>query len=172
MTRPLSAGGTRSGGPGGLCAQLGSPALPARSPGAGRAQPRRGATSPPGPPRAPSLCAHGRTNLTALRHAAERTFNVVGFFSSRFCLVGVPADFCLFFLSFFFSAFLLLLPFLLFFPVRFGTWHRPAAAPAGRGGGTATLAPRAASPAGKMRLLRRWGPSRGGRERKPAATEL
>lgn len=105
MTRPLSAGGTRSGGPGGLCAQLGSPALPARSPGAGRAQPRRGATSPPGPPRAPSLCAHGRTNLTALRHAAERTFNVVGFFSSRFCLVGVPADFCLFFLSFFFFRF-------------------------------------------------------------------
>lgn len=29
----------------------------------------------------------------------------MGFFSSRFCLVGVPADFCLFFLSFFFFRF-------------------------------------------------------------------
>lgn len=171
---PCPRGAARSGGRGGLCAQLAALRSP---PAPGRAQPRRGAASPPGPPRAPSLRAHGRTNPTALRQAAERIF--LRFFFPPFlsvlpCWCPRRLFFFLFFLNFFYFPLLL---FLLVFrkescPSEPGT-DRRAAAPAGRGGGgTATLAPRAASPAGKMRLLRRWGPSRGGRERKPAAAEL
>lgn len=161
-------------GPGRPVHAAGSSALPARPSGAGRALLRRRAASRLVLSGAHSLCAHGRTNCTALRRAAARIFLHCWFFffPSRCCL-GVPAGFPPFFFPS--SSPSSVIAFYSGFPVgklRFETRHRPAVAPVGRGGGTATLAPRAASSARKMRLLRRWGPHSGGRERKPAAAGL
>lgn len=99
-------------GPGRPVHAAGSSALPARPPGAGRAQLRRGTASPRVPSGAHSLCARGRTNCTALRYAAARIFlRCWGFFLLIFALVCLQA--------FSFFLFLLLLPLSLLFILAF-----------------------------------------------------
>lgn len=169
VTRPLLAGGTRSGGRGGLCAQLAALHCPPAGSRQGTAE-ERGSLSPRLAPGSLALCPwKDRPHGAETRRRED--FRTVFFPSFLPCWCACRLLPFLFYYYFSFSVVAFSSGFLER-KLRFGTWHRPPAAPAGRGGGTATLAPRAASPAGKMRLLRRWGPSRGGRERKPAAAEL